>query len=196
MWYTVTGTAAVKRLDRHDEKREVKEMTHEEFQAAIDYWKEKDAGSVKMERAKLVEAVDAYIRSKNTGALATGAGDFVRCTPLEYSYHDGAFWIFSEGGEKFIALEKNDNVCLAIFDGYGAPGGLHGMQVMGKAEMVEPFSEAYMAHAAYRKVPAELLKKQSPPMNLIRIRPTRIDYLCSEFKKAGCSSRQSLVLEE
>lgn len=96
-------------------------MTHEEFQAAVNYWKEKDAKSVKMERSKLAEAVEAYIRSKYTGALATGAGDFVRCTPLEYSYHDGFFWIFSEGGEKFIALEKNSNVCLAIFDGYGAP---------------------------------------------------------------------------
>lgn len=171
-------------------------MTHEEFQAAVNYWKEKDAKSVRMERSKLAEAVEAYIRSKNTGALATGAGDFVRCTPLEYSYHDGFFWIFSEGGEKFIALEKNSNVCLAIFDGYGAPGGLHGMQVMGRAEMVEPFSEEYMSHAAYRKVSTAFLEKQKPPMNLIRIKPTRIDYLRSEFKKEGCSSRQTLVLEE
>ena len=65
-----------------------------------------------------------------------------------------------------------------------------------RAEMVEPFYEEYMAHAAYRKVSTEFLEKQKPPMNLIRIKPARIDYLCSDFKKAGCSSRQSLVLEE
>lgn len=42
----------------------------------------------------------------------------MRCTPIEYSYHDGRFWMFSEGGEKFIGLEKNENVCLAIYDKY------------------------------------------------------------------------------
>ena len=40
-------------------------------------------------------------------ALAAGIGDYVRCTLLEYSYHDGEFWIFTEGGEKFIGLERN-----------------------------------------------------------------------------------------
>ncbi len=27
------------------------------------------------------------------------------------------FWMFSEGGQKFIGLEKNENVCLAIYEG-------------------------------------------------------------------------------
>ena len=149
-----------------------------------------------MERAKLVEAVDAYIRSKNTGALATGAGTLSAARPSSTATMTEPSGFSLRAREKFIALEKNDNVCLAIFDGYGSPGGLHGMQVMGKAEMVEPFSEAYMAHAAYRKVPAELLKKQSPPHEPDPHQAPQIDYLCSEFKKAGCSSRQSLVLEE
>ena len=29
----------------------------------------------------------------------------MRCTPIEYSFHDGKFWMFSEGGEKFIGLD-------------------------------------------------------------------------------------------
>lgn len=33
------------------------------------------------------------------------------------------------------------------------------MQVMGKAEMVEPYSERYMAHAAFRNLSAEFFKK-------------------------------------
>ena len=49
-------------------------------------------------------------------ALAAGIGDYVRCTLLEYSYHDGQFWIFTEGGEKFIGLERNKNVSLAVFE--------------------------------------------------------------------------------
>ncbi len=77
-----------------------------------------------MPKEQLKEKIEAYIQANNTCALATGAGNFIRCTPLEYSYHDEKFWIFSEGGEKFIGLCKNENVCLAIFDKYEGFGKL------------------------------------------------------------------------
>ena len=92
-----------------------------------------------MPKDDLQRAVEKYIGENNTCALATGAGDFVRCTPIEYSYHDGKFRMFSEGGEKFIGLEKNVNVCLAIYDKYDGFGSLKSIQAMGRAELVEPF---------------------------------------------------------
>ena len=105
-------------------------VTKEEYQAAARYWEEKDADSVKLEPGKLRSMVEEYIQSNNTCALATGTGDYVRCTPIEYSWHDGCFWMFSEGGKKFIGLEKNPHVCLAIYDRYEGFGSLHGMQVV------------------------------------------------------------------
>lgn len=112
-------------------------MTHEDYVKAAAYWKNKE--QIKMPEEKLKQAVKKYIDENNTCALATGAGDFIRCTPIEYSYHDGKFWMFSEGGEKFIGLEKNKNVCLAIYDKYNGFGSLKSLQVMGTAEMIEPF---------------------------------------------------------
>lgn len=105
---------------------------------------------------------ETYIQSHNTCALATGTGDYVRCTPIEYGWHDSCFWMFSEGGKKFIGLEKNPHVCLAIFDGMrglDAPW----MQGHGLAELVEPFSEAHNAHAAWKNIPLETLRKLSSP---------------------------------
>lgn len=171
-------------------------MTKQEYQAAACYWEEKDADSVKLEQSKLRPMVEEYIQSNNTGALATGTGDYVRCTPIEYSWHGGCFWMFSEGGKKFIGLEKNPNVCLAIYDKYEGFGKLHGMQVMGTAELVEPFSPRYNAHAAYKKISLDVLRKLPTPMHLICVRPTRIDCLFSDFKKLGCAPRQTLFLEE
>ncbi len=171
-------------------------MTKQEYQAAACYWEEKDADSVKLEQSKLRPMVEEYIQSNNTGALATGTEDYVRCTPIEYSWHDGCFWMFSEGGKKFIGLEKNPNVCLAIYDKYEGFGKLHGMQVMGTAELVEPFSPRYNAHAAHKKISLEVLRNLSTPMHLICVRPTRIDCLFSDFKKLGCAPRQTLFLEE
>lgn len=166
-------------------------MTHEQFEEAVQYWDKK--GTVPMPEAELKTAVTDYIQANNTCALATGAGDYVRCTPIEYSFHDGKFWLFSEGGKKFIGLETNPNVCLAIFDKYDGFGNLKSLQIMGKAELVEPFSDAYNAHAAYKKIPLAALQKLAAPMNLICITPTEINALFSDFKKGGYSSRQTIM---
>ena len=67
--------------------------------------------------------------------------------------------MFSEGGEKFIGLEKNENVCLAIYDKYDGADNLKSIQVIGKADLVEPFSDTYNKHAKIKKLPVETLKK-------------------------------------
>ena len=104
--------------------------------------------------------------------------------------------MFSEGGKKFIGLQKNPHVCLAIYDRYEGFGSLHGIQVMGLAYLVKPFRNDYNAHAAWKKISLEALRKLPSPMHLIRVRPTRIDCLFSDFKELGCSPRQTLLLGE
>ena len=170
--------------------------TEETLRAAARYWEEKNETAVKLERGRLWEAVEDYLKANNTCALATGTGSYVRCTPIEYSWHDGCFWMFSEGGRKFIGLAENLQVCLAVYDKYEGFGKLSGVQVMGRAELVEPFSEPYLAHAAYRKISVDFLRKLKSPMHLFRVRPTRINCLFSSFKELGCDPRQTLVLEE
>lgn len=166
-------------------------MTHEQFEKAAQYWNNKE--QIAMPKEALKKAVEEYIQANNTCALATGTGDYVRCTPIEYSYHDDKFWMFSEGGEKFIGLEKNANVCLAIFDKYDGFGKLKSVQVMGKAELIEPFSETYNQHAKIKKIPLAALQKLENPMNLICVTPTKTEVLFSDFKKDGYSSRQTLA---
>lgn len=167
-------------------------MTQEQFENAADYWNKQERECMPEEQLK--KKVEAYISTKNVCALATGTGDYVRCTPLEYSYHDEKFWIFSEGGEKFIGLAKNDNVSLAVFDGYDGFHNLKSVQVMGKAEIIEPFSKEYNTHAEYKKIPLTALEKLETPMNLICITPTKIEALFSDFKKEGYSVRQTLLV--
>ena len=114
-------------------------MTHEQFEQTAQYWNKKE--KITMPEEALKQAVEKYIQENNTCALATGSGDYVRCTPIEYSYHDGKFWMFSEGGEKFIGLEKNANVSLAIFDKYDGFGNLESLQIMGRAEIITVFRQ-------------------------------------------------------
>lgn len=171
-------------------------MTHDEYIKAASFWDEKSW--VKMEEDELKRRVYDYLSTSCVCALATGSSDGVRCTPLEYSFHDGVFWIFTEGGHKFTLLEKNANVSLAVFDINTSFNALKSVQVTGRAKIVEPLSEEYVKHAEYKKIPLEALKKlydEGHPMYLIAIKPMRMDVLFSSFKKDGYSSRQTLELE-
>ena len=93
-WYggfnvnSVTGIPLCLDKDECEEILEKTDLSHEEYEAAASYWKKKDAESVKLDEAKLKKAVEKYILANKTCALATGAGEFVRCTPIEYTYQD------------------------------------------------------------------------------------------------------------
>lgn len=164
------------------------------YKKAASYWIEKDEKAVRMDGDGLWTQIEKFLSAHNTCALATGCGDFVRCTPIEYTYKGGRFWMFSEGGLKFRGLEGNKNICIAIYDSYTSFGHLRGMQISGTAELVEPWTGEYMDLLAFKKIPSESLKKLPTTLYLIKVTPTRIDFLCSEFKKLGFDSRQHLCL--
>ncbi len=164
-----------------------------DYQKAASYWEEKD--TVKMEKSKLIQEVEKFIASHNTCALATGCDDFVRCTPIEYTYMDRKFWMLSEGGLKFKALEKNKKVCLAIYDSFSGFGTLGGMQITGMAELVEPWSEEYLSLLKFKHIAADKLRKMPGTMYAIKITPVQVEYLSSSLKKKGYDSRQRLDWE-
>ncbi len=168
-------------------------MRAEEYKKAAEFWKSKECKEMPAELLK--SAVDEFLCNSSVCALATGTGDYVRCTPLEFSYHDSRFWIFTEGGEKFIGLEKNKSVSLAVFDKNPKFSELKSVQVMGTAELIETMSDEYVAHAEYKKVPVNALQNLADKgelMYLLCITPTRMDVLFSDFKKQGYDSKQRL----
>ena len=138
-------------------------------------------------------AITSFLRVTGCPLFAAVSAQNIQSQTDQQSHiNDGKFGMFSEGGRKFIGLEKNSHVCLAIYDKYDGFGNLRSLQDTGIAAMVEPFSEEYNAHAAFKKIPLDALKKLPSPMNLICVTPTRIDALFSDFKKDGYSVRQVL----
>lgn len=164
-----------------------------DYKKAASYWIEKDEKTARMDRNELLVRIEKFITAHNTCAMATGSGDFVRCTPIEYNYKDGVFWMLSEGGLKFRGLEDNKNVSLAIYDSYTGFGQLGGMQITATAELVEPWTDEYLELLAFKNIPVENLKKLPVTMNLIKVTPSCIDFLCSEFKNLGLDPRQKLL---
>ena len=116
----------------------------------------------------------------------------MRNTTVEYLYAEGAFWIISEGGQKFRTLQANKNVCLAIHDDDISFATLAGLQVTGTAEVVEPFGEDYAHACELRGLPMERLRAMPFVMNIIKVTPTRFDYVNGTLKERGFSPRQHI----
>ena len=163
-----------------------------DYDEAATYWIQKDRDSIRMDEELLKNRIEQFITAHNTCALATACDGFVRCTPIEYNYIGGFFYLFSEGGLKFKALKENKRVALAIYEPYGGFGKLKGLQVTGSAEIVEPFSGEYLKLLEHKKIPLEAMKKLPQPMHLIKIIPSGYDYLDSDLKKEGVSIRQHI----
>ena len=167
-----------------------------DFKKAANYWLKKDEKSIRMNKNELLTHIEKFIMAHNTCALATGYDDFIRCTPIEYNYKEGSLWLFSEGGMKFRALENNKNVCLAIFDNYTRFGQIGGMQITGRVEIVEPWTDEYMKLLEFKKMNVERLRQLTVTLYLMKVIPTQIDFLNSEFTQLGFTSRQTYIPDD
>lgn len=163
-----------------------------DLQQAATYWQTKDQTAIHMDRSALLAEAERFIKAHNTCALATGWDTRVRCTPIEYTYWKGRFWMLSEGGKKFLSLAHNLQVSLAIYDAFATFQDLGGMQVDGTAVLVEPWTEEYCALLQHKKIPESALRGLDHPMYLICVQPAHIDFLCGAWKEKGFSSRQAL----
>lgn len=154
------------------------------------FWIEQQKTAKHMDRDAVLQHIVHFIDTHNTCALATGTDDFVRCTPIEYTYMDGCFYLYSEGGAKFIGLEKNANVSLSIFEYYGDKNDSHGLQMMGKAELFPPRCELFKQILAFKGIPYDVMKAAKVDVCLIKIVPAEYEMYDTDFVKAGYDVRQ------
>ena len=154
------------------------------------FWIEQQKTAKHMVPEKALRHIVNFIKNHNTCALATATGDFVRCTPIEYTYMDDCFYLYSEGGAKFIGLEKNKNVSLAIFEYYGDKNDSHGLQIAGEAELFPPRCELFKKVLAFKGIPYDVMKAAKVDVCLIKITPKEYEMYDTDFVKAGYDVRQ------
>ena len=160
------------------------------YEAAAEFWLEKDKDAVKMPPDDLREELDSFLKGEKVCTLAVADGNFVRCTPLTYTYREGKFYIFSEGGLKFRALAKNKNVALEVHAEYHGLGSAKGVQVTGEALVIGADDEDFIARANAAGMNGASLKKMG--LILIIVTARKLEYLNSELRKRGYCPRQQL----
>lgn len=162
-----------------------------DYEQAAEFWEKRDTSGAKAPDAR--ERLEAFLATRHVCALATGAGDAVRCTPIEYGWRDGAFWLFSEGGRKFACLARNPHVSLAVFDTGTEYGALHSAQIQGTATIVEPESEEFQRALSAKHIPEEAARRAGDRLHLIKVVPEEADFLDSGLRRDGYDIRQHIV---
>lgn len=146
-----------------------------------------------MDDRLLMEEIKKFILSHNTCALATGVQDFIRCTPIEYAYFNEKFYFITEGGLKFKGILQNPNVSIGIFDGYIGMDKLMGLQVTGRAEIVNRDTYEYEEVMKLKGVQLKALDNLPINLNIVKVSADKYEFLNSDFKKIGLDSKQILI---
>ena len=141
-------------------------------------------------KKELKDEVNKFIEIHNTCTLATGSGDFVRNTPIEYTYYKDKFYFISEGGFKFKGILQNPNVCIAIFNNYTSMDELKGIQISGKSQVIPEWSDEYIELIKFKELNIESLKNLHVNLNLIKVAPEVFEFLNTDFKEKGMDSKQ------
>lgn len=160
--------------------------------AAINIKKYIEKPKKRLPKEELKSYIDNYITENNTLVLATGKEDFIRATPIEYIYYKNKFYMITEGGLKFVGIYENTNVSMGIYKDYKNMNDIQGMQITGTCEIIKIDSEEYKEILNVKGINIENLEKLPVTMNMIKVKPTKYEFIDSKFKKMGYDVKQIL----
>ena len=160
--------------------------------AAINIKKYIEKPKKRLPKGELKSYIGEYIKENNTLVLATGKEDFVRATPIEYIYYKNKFYMITEGGLKFVGIYENRNVSMGIYKDYKNMNDIQGMQITGTCEIIKKDSEEYKEILNVKGINIENLENLPVTMNMIKVKPTKYEFIDSKFKKMGYDVKQIL----
>ncbi len=139
---------------------------------------------------ELSERIAGFIDTHNTLALATSGEGYIRCTPCEYHYIDGVFWLITSGGRKFRGIRENGNVSAAIFDPYTSSDNRHFLQFSAKAFVVSRESEEYQRILDLCGFSDEVQSEMPSTPYLIKMLPLQFELVDSDLEYEGYDENQ------
>lgn len=132
----------------------------------------------KLSREELTREIHDILNEHRSGSLATVIDDFPRSSPVLYfTGNDMDLYIVSAGGDKFKAIEKNNNVCLLVNSDYINYKKIKGVQVFGKAQT--SIENKNIIEEAKKYSPDKHLIEEHKDIKIIKIIPDEIVYLNS-----------------
>jgi nitroimidazol reductase NimA-like FMN-containing flavoprotein (pyridoxamine 5'-phosphate oxidase superfamily) len=158
-----------------------------------------DHGSLKrMPLDDLEKYIKQLLKEQTMCVLATCSDNVPRATPIEYRSKDMTIFFIGEPGIKLRNIMINPNVSIGIFQEFTNWNSVKGAQISGKAKVISRNNAAELEEglAAYQweKTAGQLgVKKFPETVELIKVKPTKIELIDMSFKVKGYSPRQTFV---
>lgn len=132
-----------------------------------------------IDKSKLKERIDGFILDHKTLNLASCSADVPRSTILEYIYHEGSFYIITEGGIKFSNLLINERASINIHDEFTSMAKVKGLVVYTKSELLDLKSQEYKMAMALRGLDENKLSRLDIDLYVLKLSP--LDYIYTDF---------------
>jgi nitroimidazol reductase NimA-like FMN-containing flavoprotein (pyridoxamine 5'-phosphate oxidase superfamily) len=140
-----------------------------------------------------------FLSEQNMCVLATCGNGIPRATPIEYHSKNLTIYFIGEHGVKLTNINRNPNVSIGVFRPYTGWASTRGAQITGKAKILSrensiEFKEALEA-CGWEKTAKEMGLKEFPiRVELVRIDPTKIEYMDMSLRSEGYSPMQTLEI--
>ncbi|PAB58778.1 pyridoxamine 5'-phosphate oxidase family protein [Anaeromicrobium sediminis] len=145
-----------------------------------------------MTSSELKNEILDFLKEHISASLATCLNDIPRSSPVQYFLgNDMDIYILSAGGEKFKAIEKNNNICLLVNSEYISYRKIRGVQIFGTA--TTSIEDISLKDEAHKYCPDHYLHNNED-LKVIKISPREIVYLDSIDK--GNRTKQILRNDE
>ncbi len=149
-----------------------------------------------MPLSELENYISKFLAENNMCVLATCLGDVPRATPIEYRSKGLTMFFAGEPGLKIRNLAGNPNVSVGVYLPYTGMDTVKGAQITGKAKLVKKdtpeFSECLQDYQWEKTAQQFSLSEFPKTLQLIRVDPSKIEFIDMSLKKQGYSPRQVL----
>jgi hypothetical protein len=103
--------------------------------------------------------LDAFLAEQRTCRVATNSAEGPHATPLWFCWYDGAIWLYSiTRSQRWADLQKDPRIGIVVDAGIEYFD-LHGVEIIGTAEVVSEVPRTGAANDALAPVEAQFAKK-------------------------------------
>jgi hypothetical protein len=120
-------------------KREI-ETVEKEYDALLEknFVEKLKIKKKKLSEDELRKVVRAFLEENTICTLATCSNNVPRSTPVRYRSKDFTIYVLAEGGMKIKNMRENPLVSVSIYGDYSGFQSVRGLQMWGKAEIINP----------------------------------------------------------
>jgi nitroimidazol reductase NimA-like FMN-containing flavoprotein (pyridoxamine 5'-phosphate oxidase superfamily) len=144
-------------------------------------------------REELEAYIIEFLQQQNMCVLCTCKDNVPRATPIEYYSEKTILYMIADPGTKIVNIGSNQNVSVGIFAPYTGWLSVKGVQITGKACVIEeddPAREHALQVYKWKKTMKELGISGPPKQNILKVEACKIELTDTYLKLNGYSFKQ------